>query len=235
MRHCLKHKLKRRGRSVRKGRPKPSNSVSKSKRKGPESWNNKSKPTITKPLFNLIKLISRAKEERTKQLMAEKEEKQAKLREEMERKRLQAKEKAAAVKQLKEEEIKLREKQNQQAPKVPIYMSTEPPLLPTDDCYDSDDERSDGRRFRPPSWCSDSNLKEQELMQIIAGEKLKNTFYCRQAMTPDLRDIFESIDVRKLKRTSSAHWRKPPRYTLMPAVDQPSFVEDEEDDQDEED
>lgn len=48
------------------------------------------------------------------------------------------------------------------------------------------------------------------------GEQLKNSFFCRKAQTIDLEKVFPGIDRRKLKRTSSAMWSKPPRFTLMP-------------------
>ncbi|XP_049817535.1 inner centromere protein isoform X14 [Aethina tumida] len=161
----------------------------------------------------------RAKEEKTRAKFDE------------ERKRLETRKNLTAVRQLQEKRMKLREKQNQ----VPIYMITELPPLPHHVCYTADDACDDESRHENPRWYLDSNFKQQELVQAGTGDTLKNTFYCRRAMTPDLREIFGSIDERKLKRTSSAHWRIPPRYTLMPAVNRLSYVEDEKDDQDDED
>lgn len=66
-----------------------------------------------------------------------------------------------------------------------------------------------------------------QLTMITVGETIKNSFFCIQAQTPDLQEIFEIIDPRKLKRTSSAIWKKPPRYTLMPTLeDTIEFSED---------
>lgn len=74
---------------------------------------------------------------------------------------------------------------------------------------------------------SDSELNQTQVAMITAGEKIKNSFFCLQAQTADLQEIFEIIDPRKLKRTSSAIWRKPPRYTLMPTLeDTIEFSED---------
>lgn len=57
-----------------------------------------------------------------------------------------------------------------------------------------------------------NNLK---VMHAI-GEQMKNSFFCRTAQTIDLEKVFPGIDIRKLKRTSSAMWTRPPRFTLMP-------------------
>lgn len=72
-------------------------------------------------------------------------------------------------------------------------------------------------------------FSEQKYYRVIrqsdnAGHKLKNTLFCTKPSTPDLTDIFQNIDPRKLKRTSSAVWRQPPRFTLLPRTEQ-SFME----------
>ncbi|CAH0562049.1 unnamed protein product [Brassicogethes aeneus] len=182
----------------------------------------------------------RLKEERTKQVKAEKEEKINKMKEEHERKRLQAKEKAVAIKQAKEKEEALRAEEKRKAQlleqkakaklNLPKYMTTPAPLLPTEDCYDSDDERS--KKKIQISWCSYQNIKESQIVMHIVGEACKNTFFCRQAITPDLQDIFGTMESHKLKRTSSAVWRKPPRYTLMPTIQDETTIHDEFDDDD---
>lgn len=49
------------------------------------------------------------------------------------------------------------------------------------------------------------------------GEEEQNKFFSRDTKTIDLRKIFQQIDPRKLKRTSSAVWRTPPRFTMAPS------------------
>ncbi|KAJ8972798.1 hypothetical protein NQ314_000034 [Rhamnusium bicolor] len=186
------------------------------------------------------------KEEKYKQAIAEREEKLQKQKEEAEKRRLMAKKKANELLKEKEEVIRIAEQKKyaemkammdkqsemtklalkqkmeraQQQQSIPLYMTTKPPLLPTDDCYDSDDPEFEKlKRYR--------EVREMQITMITAGETIKNTFFCRQAQTPDLQEIFEIIDPRKLKRTSSAIWRKPPRYTLMPTIeDQHEFSEE---------
>lgn len=72
--------------------------------------------------------------------------------------------------------------------------------------------------------------KHAELIQLAAGDKIKNSVFCLEAQTPDLVEIFERIDSRKLKRTSSAQWQKPPRYTMMPGWE--TFLMEGDEDED---
>ncbi|XP_057656880.1 inner centromere protein [Diorhabda carinulata] len=176
--------------------------------------------------------IQRLKLEKHKQAIAEKEEKLQKNREEAEKKRLLAKNKAKLAKQsesssdnggkVPESGQAKRTLQNH----VPIYMMSKPPLLPTEDCYDSDDEISTKKNARTPSWCKEEYLKRPLYTQLVAGEKIKNSLFCCQTHSPDLIEIFEIIDPKKLKRTSSANWRKPPRYTLFSVTNDILFSED---------
>lgn len=189
------------------------------------------------------------REEKYQQAMAEKEEKIQRLRLEAERKRLLAKKKAEEHKEKVKEELKLNEtttietndlaklallKQQQerdlqqQLPPRPIYMVTRAPLLPTTDCYDSDESGEGNHHIVPESWTKDRELNKIQYAILCAGEKVKNTFFSRQIHTPDLIEIFEYIDPKKLKRTSSAIWRKPPRYTLFAETSKVHFSEDED-------
>ncbi|XP_018572692.1 inner centromere protein-like [Anoplophora glabripennis] len=193
----------------------------------------------------------RIKEEKYKQAMAERDKKLQKQKEEAEKKRQMAKHKAYELLKEKEEAIRIAEQKKYAEMKavldnqseltkgalkqkvekarqpLPIYMMTNPPLLPTADCYDSDDPEFDPHSRVRPAWSKDREMEEMQRAMIAAGETIKNSFFCRQAQTPDLQEIFEKIDPRKLKRTSSAIWRKPPRYTLMPTLeDTIEFSED---------
>lgn len=61
-------------------------------------------------------------------------------------------------------------------------------------------------------------MRRKQTIILAIGEEMKNTFFCRKAQTIDLTELFQTIDPKKLKRTSSAVWRKPPRFTLMPGL-----------------
>lgn len=100
---------------------------------------------------------------------------------------------------------------------LPVYLKTLPPFLPTAHCFDSDDEDM-ARREMPsePDWVK--NIKYTLQYMEASNEKAKNTFFSRKPQTADLTAIFEVIDARKLKRSSSAIWHQPPRYTTYQAV-----------------
>lgn len=132
------------------------------------------------------------KEERLKQREREREEYMQKQKQELEKKR------QAQKKKMQEMQAQRLQMEAEQAKNKPIYMVTEPPRLPTEDCYDSDDPSY--KKVAPPSWCSGEQSKIMQLSMLAAGEKIKNTLFCRHAQTPDLTEIFENIDPRKLKR-----------------------------------
>uniref|UniRef100_A0AAR5Q2E0 Inner centromere protein ARK-binding domain-containing protein n=1 Tax=Dendroctonus ponderosae TaxID=77166 RepID=A0AAR5Q2E0_DENPD len=158
--------------------------------------------------------IQKQKEDRMKQREQEREEKRQKLKEEMEYKQLLEKKKM--------EEVQTNRQQNGDKP---IYMITNAPPLPTEACYDSDDGRF--HKAKPPSWCEEHKAKIMQLTMMAAGEKIKNTLFFLHAQTPDLAEIFQSIDPKRLKRSSSVHWKKPPRYTMMPNLNETRFTDDE--------
>lgn len=172
--------------------------------------------------------LQRLKDEKHKQTVTEKEEKIQKTKEEVEKKRLLAKNKA---KILREKERLAAQKQDNG---LPIYMTTKANLLPTEDCYDSDDDEYEFHRknYTKPNWSRDNAMYKQLYTQLIAGEKIKNTLFCCTNHNVDLVEIFENIDPRKLKRTSSAQWRKPPRYTLFSETSEIHFSEDSDDEKD---
>ncbi|KAG5896018.1 hypothetical protein JTB14_007583 [Gonioctena quinquepunctata] len=113
---------------------------------------------------------------------------------------------------------------------LPLHMTTEAPLLPTDDCYDSDDSDYGIPHKNLPDWGKNKEMYETLIPLMAPGEEMKNTLFCPQTQTPDLQEIFVCIDPRKLKRTSSAIWRKPPRYTLFTATNDTRFSGDFEED-----
>lgn len=116
----------------------------------------------------------RIKEEKYKQAMAERDKKLQKQKEEAEKKRQMVKKKANELLREKEEVIRMAEQkkyaeikavfdkkgemaklamkqkmERAQQQSEPIYMISRPPLLPTDDCYDSDDPNYDSKKVEP--------------------------------------------------------------------------------------
>ncbi|KAH0821287.1 hypothetical protein GEV33_001504 [Tenebrio molitor] len=170
------------------------------------------------------------KDKRHKQWMAGQEERKQKHKQELEKnilgkiraikekkeeQRIEEKMKVATLAKQNEEMSRMPQKKKSQ---VPLYLRTEAPLLPTDDCYDSDAEEyrnSDDE----PEWASEKILECMQKCQLTAREAVKNTFFSVQAQTPDLQDIFEVITPHKLKRSSSAVWHKPPRCTMIPTLE----------------
>ncbi|KAF7268611.1 hypothetical protein GWI33_018301 [Rhynchophorus ferrugineus] len=164
--------------------------------------------------------LQKQKEERLRQRELEREEYLMKQKLEAEKKRLAQKKKMQEM-QAQREKIVAEQNRN-----PPTYMTTRPPRLPTEDCYDSDDPCY--RTVKPPTWCLDEYSRIAQLAMLTAGDKIKNTLFCRHAQTPDLKEIFEVIDPNKLKRSSSILWRKPPRYTMMADLNDTKFSEDDE-------
>nr|XP_022909257.1 inner centromere protein A-like [Onthophagus taurus] len=107
----------------------------------------------------------------------------------------------------------------------PIYMDMTAPLLPLDDCFDSDDERQGS--YERPDWTRTRQLLPSLMRVTYAGMDFTNTFFMRKATTPNLEDLFGPMNKKKLQRTSSAVWTKPPRFTLIPI---PQQDEEEEED-----
>ncbi|KRT79922.1 hypothetical protein AMK59_6890 [Oryctes borbonicus] len=178
------------------------------------------------------------KEEKRKQLLAERQEKLKRQQEEAERKRLEVLRKAAeekrkeeklkqlALKKAAEDEAKRALDYKKKLKQQPRYLRERAPLLPTEDCYDSDDEVQP-KQLRKPSWTSRERLEEKLYAIKYLDKVVASNFFLLDVTTPDLRDIFEYIDPRKLKRTSSANWKVPPRFTLMPETIEEDGEEDE--------
>lgn len=58
-------------------------------------------------------------------------------------------------------------------------------------------------------------------MQQYIPERIVYKFFNTRKCTPDLTELFHGIDKSRLKRTSSAIWKTPPRISMM----EPEFVE----------
>ncbi|XP_044263808.1 inner centromere protein [Tribolium madens] len=191
----------------------------------------------------------RVKDERHRLHIAEQEEKKLRLKEEHEKKRLLAKKRAIEQKKLEEEKMVEEERkaaelaaklakrddviakmvQNQKERK-PIYFRETAPPLPSNDCYDSDSEECKTRDILLQNWEKEANVIQMLKCISAEGQAIKNTFFSIQARTPDLQDILENIEPKKLKRTSSAVWHKPPRFTMIPGLESHDETEEFSDD-----
>ncbi|XP_065081786.1 calponin homology domain-containing protein DDB_G0272472 [Ochlerotatus camptorhynchus] len=91
-------------------------------------------------------------------------------------------------------------------------------MIQTDDSTDDESTSAHKKTKRPPlpAWCSKEERNHTIRIQREINLNVIDLFYSVAPMTPDLREIFPSIDARKLKRNSSAVWRTPPRYSQMP-------------------
>ncbi|XP_018352102.1 PREDICTED: inner centromere protein A-like isoform X1 [Trachymyrmex septentrionalis] len=88
---------------------------------------------------------------------------------------------------------------------------------PDDD--ESDDESKPKHEI--PYWAQAHIRKAQLAMQQYIPERIVYKFFNTRKCTPDLTELFHGIDRNRLKRTSSAIWKTPPRISMM----EPEFVE----------
>ncbi|OAD55998.1 Inner centromere protein A [Eufriesea mexicana] len=82
---------------------------------------------------------------------------------------------------------------------------------PDDD--ESDDESSPKHVI--PYWAQSHVRKAQLAIQRYIPERAVYKFFDTRKCTPDLTQLFQGIDRSRLKRTSSAIWKTPPRYSMM--------------------
>ncbi|XP_016840424.1 inner centromere protein A [Nasonia vitripennis] len=83
---------------------------------------------------------------------------------------------------------------------------------------DPDEEESEDEskpKHQIPYWASKNARQPQLAMQQHVPWRTVLRFFDAKKCTPDLRDLFQGIDPRKLKRSSSAIWKTPPRYSMM--------------------
>ncbi|CAL7945387.1 unnamed protein product [Xylocopa violacea] len=78
---------------------------------------------------------------------------------------------------------------------------------------DSDDEYSPKHAI--PYWAQAQVRKNQLAVQRYIPVKAVYKFFDTKKCTPDLTKLFQGIDRSRLKRTSSAIWKTPPRYSMM--------------------
>lgn len=82
---------------------------------------------------------------------------------------------------------------------------------PDDD--DSDDESKPKHVI--PYWAQLHVRRGQLAMQRYIPQIAVYKFFDTRKCTPDLTELFNGIDRSRLKRTSSAIWKTPPRYSMM--------------------
>ncbi|KAJ8670303.1 hypothetical protein QAD02_001562 [Eretmocerus hayati] len=115
------------------------------------------------------------------------------------------------------------EMKKHQAEKAPLVAKTKalaPKQVPCSYKIDSDpDEEESEDESKPkhqiPSWATRNVRQTQLAMQQYMPMKLVLRYFDAKKCTPDLRELFTGIDPRKLKRSSSAIWKTPPRYSMM--------------------
>lgn len=88
-------------------------------------------------------------------------------------------------------------------------------VLDTDDSTD-DEGKMNKNQAPPPIWSKSSYRRATIREQTYENLNLIDEFFSVQPMTPDLKEIFPTIEAKKLKRNSSAVWNTPPRYSQMP-------------------
>ncbi|CAL1689103.1 unnamed protein product [Lasius platythorax] len=87
---------------------------------------------------------------------------------------------------------------------------------------DPDDDQSDDEN-RPkheiPYWAQPHVRKAQLAMQRYIAPEIVYKFFDTRKCTPDLTELFHGIDRSRLKRTSSAIWKTPPRISMMESIE----------------
>lgn len=120
-----------------------------------------------------------------------------------------------------QKELEMAERQLASLPKSvePLYMTQKAPLMPTPDCYDSDDEDAP-KNIKLQPWNSREALHPRLRAMSFIDAKVSNTLFCVKAQTPDLQELFPNLDPKKLRRNSSAIWKQAPRFTMMPELNE---------------
>lgn len=181
---------------------------------------------IEKERRERVKLQQKEKEEKHRKLLQEKEDRK---RAEMTQKKLDEHIRNQKIMEQKRRELAEREaleaaktKQNESLQRKVLQKQHNKHLtkhefdvLDTDDSTD-DEGKMNKNRGPPPIWSKGSLRRQTIREQTYVNLKLVDKFFSVQPMTPDLKEIFPSIEPKKLKRNSSAVWNTPPRYSEMP-------------------
>ncbi|XP_018395516.1 PREDICTED: inner centromere protein A [Cyphomyrmex costatus] len=155
-------------------------------------------------------------QEETERLLAEqrRREQEAERRREAEARAQQAATEVLKQKQLLAAQAKYKQQANNKYQgNVNYVLDSEP------DDDESDDESKPKHEI--PYWAQAHIRKTQLAMQQHIPEAIIYKFFDTRKCTPDLTELFHGIDRNRLKRTSSAIWKTPPRISMM----EPEFVE----------
>lgn len=181
---------------------------------------------IEKERRERTKLQQKEKEDKHRKLLQEKEERKREL---MSQKKLEDHMRNQKIMELKRRELAEKEaleaakaKQNESLQRKVLQKQHnkhktkhEFDVLDTDDSTD-DEGKMNKNRTPPPVWSKGSYRRQTIREQTFVNLDLVDKFFSVQPMTPDLKEIFPSIEPKKLKRNSSAVWNTPPRYSQMP-------------------
>ncbi|EFN78802.1 hypothetical protein EAI_14357 [Harpegnathos saltator] len=148
-------------------------------------------------------------QEEAERLLAEQKrrEQDAERRKEME---MRAQQHAEAMRQknmLQATQVKYKQAANKQQGTTNYVLDSEP------DDDESDDESRPKHEI--PYWAQSHVRKTQLAMQRYIPEEIVYKFFDTRKCTPDLTELFHGIDRNRLKRTSSAIWKTPPRFSMM--------------------
>lgn len=88
-------------------------------------------------------------------------------------------------------------------------------MLCTDDSTD-DESHPSKKRPEPPIWSKKQVRSKLIFVQSYANSNVMDKLFSSHPINVNLKEIFPTIDARKLIRNSSAVWNTPPRYSQMP-------------------
>ncbi|KAL0125200.1 hypothetical protein PUN28_004380 [Cardiocondyla obscurior] len=150
-------------------------------------------------------------QEETERLLAEQRRRE---QEAEKRKEAEARAQQAAVETLKQKnqallaaQIKYKQQQAKSQGVMNYVLDSEP------DEDESDDETKP--KYDIPHWAQAHVRKVQLCIQQYIPETIVYKFFDTRKCTPDLTELFHGIDRNRLKRTSSAIWKTPPRISMM--------------------
>ncbi|XP_047510546.1 inner centromere protein isoform X2 [Pieris napi] len=114
-----------------------------------------------------------------------------------------------------QEKLKMKQKLESEKMPTPLKYRPDPVYMEGGFQYLNSDEEAEPERRADPDWSTSKTLRRQACIQDrLMTSDIDKLFSVRE-QTADLREIFPTIDRSRLKRTSSAVWRTPPR---LPAV-----------------
>ncbi|RVE47996.1 hypothetical protein evm_007308 [Chilo suppressalis] len=101
-------------------------------------------------------------------------------------------------------------------PGTPGKYAMEPVYMADGFQYLNSDEEEEAVDRPVPLWSTSKARKALLCVQSLVSNSHIDRWFGVRAQTPDLRGIFPNIDRSRLKRTSSAVWRTPPRLQTLP-------------------